>query len=367
MFKSKDKIINTSGVSVDISIVENNADSIKKEINEIKKIADDSNLSKRKLKPNEILFLFYCEKYSSNENVFPNFWEFRYGLNPEKTVKKLLKLNFIRISTAKESLENIKTNDLKEILRKKELKVSGKKSELIKRVSDSVTEEELSIIFPDRFYRLTELGNSEKTENEYVYIFEKPRYGFTLWEVNKLIGTKDPKRYMDYIWGDLNERYLKIIKSADFKLNPQLVCLVRRYMAEFLIDEKKYENAFLSLTECVFYDINYEAVSNYIYDKKQEKELEKFKKQGICIHVDKKNFSDYIYTHSKWFSKIYEEMNISVEYFKVKLVECFNNYKFKKTIFSVDELAEMIIYSIEENEDKFYELCKIAEKKINVK
>lgn len=63
-----------------------------------------------------------------------------FNLNWISVKNKLISDKFLRIATPKETLPFLKVNQLKEILRSNNQKISGKKSELVKRIKDNVDE-----------------------------------------------------------------------------------------------------------------------------------------------------------------------------------------------------------------------------------
>lgn len=48
------------------------------------------------LKPNEIIFLDFISDKSTN-TPYSSYWEFQYGILPEKTIQKFQKLNLITL------------------------------------------------------------------------------------------------------------------------------------------------------------------------------------------------------------------------------------------------------------------------------
>ena len=89
--------------------------------------------SKNGLYPAEILLLDYCEKgeYPEPKSGYPGFWWFEYGIrNVGERLKSLEERNYIKIGKAGESLKGLTVVSLKEILKRNDLPVSGKKANL---------------------------------------------------------------------------------------------------------------------------------------------------------------------------------------------------------------------------------------------
>ena len=85
--------------------------------------------------------------------------------NYKKIINKLLEENYMRVSDIKESIAYLTIPDLKEILRTKKLKLTGRKSELLDRIFENFSDDELKGYVKNRRYILTELGTEELKNN----------------------------------------------------------------------------------------------------------------------------------------------------------------------------------------------------------
>lgn len=86
--------------------------------------------------------------------------------NYQKVISDLKKLGYLMDDDHSFFLEEMHMADLKAILKKLSLPVSGKKSDLIERITKNTTSEERAVICPDLYYVLTECGL--KVEEEYI-------------------------------------------------------------------------------------------------------------------------------------------------------------------------------------------------------
>lgn len=164
----------------------------------------------------EILLLAMCSSYPNPKNGYPGYWWFQYGIrNVGNALKSLEQRGFIQFSTATESIHKLTIPQLKNILEKFDLPTVGKKSDLVDRIQDSLTENDLADSIPDRKYTLTELGRRELEENEYVlYMHRHPRkttedttFGpaFNVWEVNKQLA-QNPQKYWQHIVAEMEKQ-----------------------------------------------------------------------------------------------------------------------------------------------------------------
>ena len=108
-------------VTVTVSAKENTFGELQQQkeiaIVETKELACKAFPSKNGLRPHEIFMLSYAPHYNTEGNSFPQFWHYDFGVdNPQAILNMLLERGFIRIATAKESVEKLKVPELKEIL-----------------------------------------------------------------------------------------------------------------------------------------------------------------------------------------------------------------------------------------------------------
>lgn len=175
----------------------------------------------------EILLLEYCNygTYPLPKTGYPGFWWFEYGIRDiEAALSSLEERGFIRYGTALESISGLTVSELKDILRKFGLVVSGKKDDLIDRICSNISEESLSPFIQERKYVLTDLGKQELSDNEYVpYMHKHPQktieddtFGpiFNVWEINRRIGGGNPRHWKTIVHGIEQERNLHDMQRA---------------------------------------------------------------------------------------------------------------------------------------------------------
>lgn len=90
------------------------------------------------------------------------YWEYEYGLSFPIIMTKLLKNGYLKIGTAAENLDYLTVLELKSILKKHGLTVSGKKADLISRINENVAKDILVSEFgkSKSHYTLTSKGAS---------------------------------------------------------------------------------------------------------------------------------------------------------------------------------------------------------------
>ena len=174
--------------------------------------------SKRGLYVAEILLLEYCSygKYPKPSGGYPGLWWFEYGIRDVgHALESLEKRGFLSWAPFEQCLSSLKTDELKRILDKAGLQTSGKKSDLIKRISTEVPREMVSLPDSAFKYELTDVGKLELQQNGYVpYMHKHPhkttedaRFGevFNVWSVNKLFPDGDASEWRSAV-GRVEER-----------------------------------------------------------------------------------------------------------------------------------------------------------------
>ena len=164
--------------------------------------------SQRGLYPAQILLLEYCSygTYPGPQNGYPGFWWFSYGIRDVgAALKELGNSGFIVMGTLNEAVGNLKVQELKDILSSHGESTTGKKDELVKRVQNVATDEELLNAGVVAKYRLTDIGRIELEENAYVpYMHKRPQQTiesdgaettFNVWIINKILGSGDKSNW----------------------------------------------------------------------------------------------------------------------------------------------------------------------------
>lgn len=165
-----------------------------------------------------VVLLWWCDG-KSIETYIPRYFLYDYSINANVEFIKLFDKGFLRWSTPKEHLESLKVIELKSILEKYDLPVSGrKKMELINRIKANLTDDDLATIIVGKAYKVTELGNS--ILNKYSNIIWGHKNNSKDGSVNaftfekKLTGT--PESYAIEI---LEDTFISDIKNQDFGMS----------------------------------------------------------------------------------------------------------------------------------------------------
>lgn len=231
------------------------------------------------LYPAEILLLEYCSKgtYPNPKNGYPGFWWFEYGIRDVgAALKHLEERGYITFASVKESVNSFTIPQLKELLMEHGESTTGKKAELVARVSDTISEETLVSAGVQPKYRLTEKGMQELSENAYVpYMHRFPNkttentpfgIAFNVWSINKLLGSSDKSnwkkivdeqnRKMNKQIANRNDTFMKDLEKIDpegyrvLKTQDQQFASVQKAKEKF--DEDKDMDAYIAFWEMVW-------------------------------------------------------------------------------------------------------------------
>ncbi|MEA4816308.1 MAG: SAP domain-containing protein [Lachnospiraceae bacterium] len=228
--------------------------SVAEEIVQAEKRIQNAIASKHGLYPHEVLVLDYASSYYTEGNSFQGFWWYRYGVRDvDKCLHSLLDRGFLQVGNLQSAIGKETVAVLKEELKKYGLKMSGKKDELVQRLMAEVSHDELNSRFAKRTYQLTELGKQALEEEDYVpYIHRHALEDLDIWSLNRIIHEPPYMPYRDKIWGYLNKRSMEHFAAGNFGLYRNC----RYHMYDFLMEEKKINDALGMISEVVFYDLS---------------------------------------------------------------------------------------------------------------
>jgi hypothetical protein len=210
--------------------------------------------SKHGLFPHEILALDYAETYYTSGNDFQNFWWNRYGVRDvQSLLNSLVNRGFLEIGDLRAVLSQQTTAAIKDILKSRDLKTTGKKADLVQRILDNVSEAELDRLYPRRTYVLTEIGKTALTEEEYVhYIHRQDIQDLDIWSLNKLVYIEPHMPYRDKIIWYLNELGKVYLSERKFGLHRN--CLAQ--LSRLLREENKLMDSLSVMAEYHFYSLS---------------------------------------------------------------------------------------------------------------
>lgn len=213
------------------------------------------------LYPAEILLIEYSKNgnYPMESQNYPGFWWYRYGVHDVNLLlSSLEKRGFICYISATEMLPKLTVSRLKELLTFFNLPLSGRKADLVKRLTDNVLENNLREQIPERRYTPTALGFREVAENQYVVYFHRSSLSdITVWRMNELVHNNPLEDWTTLLWDELasvKERYYVEKRYGLYRC----ICLQQYY---FAMEYSTLDDSFYYLAETLYLDLNEKKIS----------------------------------------------------------------------------------------------------------
>jgi len=122
-------------------------------------------------------FIIFLERANGHEigSDFPQYFKYEYNADTDLLLKKALQNNYLTKSDPLYNVERSKVNEIKIVLKKHNLKVSGNKKDLIERIYTNLTEDVIKNEFLGSYYILTEKGKKLVKENDHIIYYHNSK------------------------------------------------------------------------------------------------------------------------------------------------------------------------------------------------
>lgn len=196
------------------------------------------------LYPHEVLAIDFAPYCNTVDNNFVTYWKYEYGIGNKELreiLNSLLERGYIELGTIADAMNKVTIPVLKEELNRRNLKVSGKKADLINRLIENASEAELSKTFNKIPYKQTALGKQIIDKYPWIiYIHKNLRAEINIWDFAELMSKSPKVNYHDNIWIYLEQKRDKLLKKNDygFYRNTTLT------MSNLAYEEGDYKKAF---------------------------------------------------------------------------------------------------------------------------
>ena len=203
------------------------------------------------------VFLYSQDKKQIRDNSkYPQYIFYELEItNPKKFHLRMLEENYFKMATLDEILSSYRVNELKDILKSHNLKISGKKDILISRIINEISPNELEEIKNNSsLLTLTKKGKEFISNHfDYIEFHKKKNWGIDLNEylmVKKNLPFKGS--FNDVAWGIFNQKSNEYYFSKDFSLLRNTFL----HMSELLKDENRSEQSYEYLLKVLYMDIS---------------------------------------------------------------------------------------------------------------
>lgn len=132
-------------------------------------------MAQSRINPVEVIFIAMTSGNSVNKK-FPNYFELKYKSDPNKLLINAIENEYIiREVNFEKGIKKLKVNEIKEILEKSTLSISGNKNQLIERILREVPKVKLRKILSNEEFQITEKGEEFLKENDFAVLYHKVR------------------------------------------------------------------------------------------------------------------------------------------------------------------------------------------------
>lgn len=120
-------------------------------------------------------YALYLNEINNNPNksINANYYKANYDTSLVKIKKQAKEDEFVADGSPLIAAKSATVKDLKKILKDHDLMVSGKKEDLIERLGENLTEEELKQLFPKKVLSVTDKGLEFIEKNRHVFYYDK--------------------------------------------------------------------------------------------------------------------------------------------------------------------------------------------------
>lgn len=197
-------------------------------------------------------FIHYCEfggkPIAKKNDIYPRYFTYDFNINnPAKYHQKVVDEGYLEEAPISSSLQQLKVDQLKQILVSNGLSDKGKKDVLIERIAEEVDTTSLNL---DKVYIPTEKGREHL--KRYDYLFKVKKYGIGFAEYEAQQKKTQSTCSNDVIWRILNAKFNEYNTAHDFGLARNELY----NKALLLAEEEKQTDALMHYILVLYYDMS---------------------------------------------------------------------------------------------------------------
>ena len=206
----------------------------------------------------KIAYVLYLEQINKNpKKGFSNKLANKYETSIDELKNQAIQDEFIQLESPLVVARNLKITDIKKVLKEHGLKVSGKKEELIERLGENLTDDELEQHFKPSIYLITDNGLEFLYNNNFISYFNKNTEVSECMSPSQYIELFGEKNYsQDEIYSVLinylNNEFLNQLKQGNWENFKTF----SNAIAGILKDQGNLNDAVLMRLKVFLFDIN---------------------------------------------------------------------------------------------------------------
>ena len=241
--------------------------------------------------------------------------------------------------------------------------MSGKKAELIARILETFDDEKLNAAIPSFHFSLTQTGEKEVNQNEYVLYLHRSRY-MSAWEMNRLLHEDNPShlQYRDIIWREMNRKLLLHFQNADYGLYRSTYF----QMHSFLMEEKKHKSALVMLLNSLSYALSGLGNATSLEPNHAVPLVQEilYKSRLVNIYTeDKLEVIPYPATTQSG-KKLFEVLGMTADEFIAFVYQECAAIKIHERVFSAEECANIFLVAIGLEERRLTNSYEVAKQRL---
>lgn len=182
--------------------------------------------------------------------VIQNYKLDEFGERINTILPEFLDSGLLRISTGTENVSRATVPELKELLKQRGLSAAGKKLELVRRICENFSEQELNAHFTQSVYILTDEGKNAINFFELFFLNDEFGCNFMSEELGAAKNAQPDEEPIEILRKMLLQRFSKEFATKDQKIRVTCNCMIR-----ILKRKNDYQNMLLFLWTASYYEM----------------------------------------------------------------------------------------------------------------
>lgn len=275
----------------------------------------------------EPVYIIFLERSNGHKigDTYPNYFKYQYESDTDLLLKKTIQNNHLKESDLNHCLERATVKELKESLKKHDLKVSGRKKELIERLQTNISEETIKADFTDSYYVLTSEGSRLVQENDHILYYHRSQnlHPVPLEKYHELLkdaNREDKNLKYDLALKLLNKYAINYREKGDWGLYRNIMLS----MANVYQDKKEDLGALVNYLKVINIDLSGLSNGNIYWPKNC------FLAPGLIPNI----------------AKLTKNLDLDEDYLKKKYYLCAKELNLPKTAFTKEESFNYLIQAM---------------------